>query len=138
MATEFALNILSPSKSLSAVKARALTIPGLLGYMTILPEHTAMVAELDVGEMLVTDSSTSERSAFFISGGFVEVMGDTVNVLADFVEIASDIDLPQAEDDRKKAIKGLEGKGEEVDLDRFSKLLKESDYKIKIAKSVAS
>ncbi len=137
MVTEFGLNILSPSKSLSTSKARALTIPGFLGYMTILPEHTAMVAELEIGEMVVTDSNSGERSFFFVSGGFVEVTGDTVNVLADYVEAAADINVSKAEEQRTEALQGLEGKAEKMDLDKYSKLLKEAEYRLKIAKSVA-
>ena len=137
MATEFGLQIVSPAKSLASTKSMSLTIPGSQGYMTILPDHTAMVSELGVGEMIVTDSQTKLKSSYFLSGGFVEVKGDDVIVMADIVEAASDINLAKAEDARKSALVELEGKGGQS-LELSSKALKEADYRIRIAKAIAS
>ena len=137
MATEFGLEIVSPVKSIAATKCLSLTIPGSQGYMTILPDHTAMVSELGVGHMVATDSTSKAKESYFLSGGFVEVKGDTVVVMADVVEVASEIDVAGAEADKKKALEALEGKGQ-VELDQSSKALKEAEYRIRVAKSVAS
>ncbi|SME91109.1 ATP synthase F1 subunit epsilon [Pseudobacteriovorax antillogorgiicola] len=138
MATEFGLSIVSPSKSIASEKSTAVTLPGSQGYMTILPDHSAMVAELGIGEMIVTNATTKEKESFFISGGFVEVRGDDVVVLADIVESQKEIQLEAAEEARKEALLALEGKKDQGDIDKSTKALKEAEYRIKVAKSVAS
>ena len=137
MATEFGLSIVSPSTTIEAVRATALTLPGSQGYMTILPDHTAMVAELGIGEIVVTDATTKEKESLFVSGGFVEVKGDDIVVLADFVEKASNIDIEKAQASREEALAALEGKKDRQSIESSAKLLKEADYRLKIAKGVA-
>lgn len=135
MASSFELNVLTAGRSLASTQATALTIPGSLGYMTILPDHTAFVSELAVGTMTVTDAATKEKKDYFLSGGFVEVVGSTVNVLADQVEKPEEIDRAAVEAEAKALREKLGGKQESAeDIDLLSHKLKEAEARLDLAK----
>ena len=135
MAQSFELNVLTAGKSFAKVQATALTIPGSLGYMTILPDHSAFVSELSVGEMVITEQSSQAKTHYFISGGFVEVVGQTVNVLADVVEAAADVDRAAAEQEKASALKQLAGTQSSADsIDTLTFKLREAEARLEVAK----
>lgn len=132
--TDMKLEILSPEKSLFRGNADAVNIPGKLGYMTILPGHAAMIAELDVGLMTVTASGQADLK-YFIAGGFVEVRGDSVRVLVDVIEKPSDINVERAKKSEQRAQERLSGKtsGEGVDYARASAALRRAQTRVEIS-----
>ena len=133
MTNEFGIKIISPSATHDSCRLKSVTVPGSQGYMTILPGHADMVAELGVGELLV-EASSSEKKPYFVSGGFVEVLGDEVIVLADIVEAPGAIDVAAAEGEKVRVLKQLSGKSAESP-ELLAKALKEAEYRIKIAKA---
>ena len=136
MTNSFELKILSPNRALPAVKAKAAVLPGTLGYMTILPDHAAMIAELGAGEMVVeTQGAASEH--YFITGGYVEVDHNRVNVLADVVENAKDINLAKAEDALRVAQATLTALTPETDVEEANRLLRAAEARVLVAKGVS-
>jgi F-type H+-transporting ATPase subunit epsilon len=70
------------------------TLPSVMGEMGILPGHVPIMAALGIGPLV---AGTPEGSkAFAISGGYVEVLEDRVNVLSETCEAAADIDVERA------------------------------------------
>lgn len=103
---EMKLEILSPEKILYKGSTTSVGLPGKLGYMTVLPGHALMIAELDPGILRFTKSQEPDQ-VYFVAGGFVEVRGDgSVRVLVDVVEKPGDIDAARA----KKALERAEGR----------------------------
>ena len=137
-ASSFELKVLSPSRQLMAIRATAITLPGTLGYMTILPDHAAMIAELDIGEVLVQSPEAGANERFFIAGGYVEVENNQVNVLADVIEKAQEIDVGRAEQALKRASERLTQLQPSLDLDRANKSLKRAETRVFIAQTMAS
>ena len=80
--TEIKVKILTPTKSILDTNAHSINAPGLLGYMGILPGHACIVAELGKGK-LATDQIIGGISIFEITGGYLEVVNDTVIVIVD-------------------------------------------------------
>ncbi len=136
MAAQFELKVLSPSRQVVSVQAQAVTLPGTEGYMTILPGHAAMIAELDIGEVLVQTSTQTER--LFVAGGYVEVDHGRVKVLADVVEKAKEIDVNRAVEARKRASGRLGTIDGTTDIDRASRSKKRADVRIMVAETMAS
>jgi F-type H+-transporting ATPase subunit epsilon len=132
MAANFDLKVLSPSRAVTSVKATAVTLPGVEGYMTILPDHAGMVAELDQGEVTITTTDAATER-FFVAGGYVEVEGNRVTLLADVIERASEIDTTRAGAARKRAAERLAHIGTETDLERANKALQRADHRMHIA-----
>jgi len=85
MADTFQIQIATPEKLVLDTQAQSAQIPGLDGYMGILPGHAALLSELGAGTLSVTAPGGKTRD-FQISGGYVEVRDDHVRVLADKAE----------------------------------------------------
>jgi F-type H+-transporting ATPase subunit epsilon len=134
MAANFDLKVLSPSRTVASVKASAVTLPGTLGYMTILPDHAGMVAELDQGEVTIhTSEAAVER--FFVSGGYVEVEANRVTLLADVIERVIEIDVTRAQSARKRAAERLAQLGPETDIDRANRALRRAEQRLQVSQS---
>ncbi len=136
MAANFDLKVLSPSRAVTTVKASAVTLPGSLGYMTILPDHAGMVAELDQGEVTITTAENAVER-FFVAGGYVEVEGNRVTLLADVIERAGEIDVARAQTARKRAAERLAHIGPETDLERANRALRRADHRIQMSQSTS-
>jgi F-type H+-transporting ATPase subunit epsilon len=134
MAANFDLKVLSPSRSVASVKATAVTLPGSMGYMTILPDHAGMVAELDQGEVTITTTEAAVER-FFVAGGYVEVEGNRVTLLADVIERAMEIDVARAETARKRATERLSHIGPETDLERANRALRRAEHRIQMSQA---
>ena len=91
-----------------------IVLPGVLGEMGILPGHKPMIMGLGIGPMIIRSARGEER--FALSGGFVEVLGESVRVLSETCERAADVDAERARAKLESAEKALEtmhpGEGE--------------------------
>lgn len=105
--------------------------PGIEGQLGILPGHAPLMTMLQPGELLARKSG--EEVAMFVSGGFLEVMGDRVTVLADVAERADEIDVERAEAARCRAEDRIKACSTEVDLTRAEAALRRSLVRLKIA-----
>ncbi len=132
MHNTFELKVLSPGKALPAIKAKSAVLPGTCGYMTILPDHADMIAELDAGEIVIDAQGTSEH--YFISGGYVEVDHNRVSVLADTVEAAKDINVAKAEEALKVAQAVLSNLTPETDVEAANRELKAAQARVQVAR----
>jgi F-type H+-transporting ATPase subunit epsilon len=95
---QFQIKVLSPERILYRGVVGSLGLPGKLGYMTLLPGHAAMVAQLDAGVLVFESEGRVER--MFVTGGFVDVADNTATVLAEIVEKPVEISVERA----KKAL----------------------------------
>ena len=85
------LTVVTPERSVvERVACDAVSLPGELGELGILPGHTPLVALLGVGRVAWTDGG--KKTAVAVRGGFVEVAGDAVRVLADLAAEKDAID----------------------------------------------
>ena len=119
MAATFYVDIVSPSGSVFKGKAVRLRAPGIQGSFEVLHNHAPMIAAIELGPMYVT-LANGDRVAFATTGGFLEVLNNTVTVLAEDAEPASDIDLSLAELAEQAALEQLKAGGsvDEVTLAR--------------------
>jgi F-type H+-transporting ATPase subunit epsilon len=129
------VEVLSPARRLVKVKAKSIMVPGSLGYMTILPGHTEMISEMNTGTLTVRADDDKEMH-YFVSGGYVDISGTTVNVLADVIEGAKEIDLERAQKAKKRAQERLSGKNEETDFVRALKALKRAELRIALLEMI--
>lgn len=84
------LEIVTPEGKAFSDDVSGVVLPGVLGEMGILPNHSALVSTLNAGELRYTkDSKTFELA---IGSGFAEITGDHVNVLTDMAVRDSEID----------------------------------------------
>jgi F-type H+-transporting ATPase subunit epsilon len=132
MHNTFELRVLSPGKSLPVVKAKSAVLPGTCGYMTILPDHADMIAELEAGEVVIDAQGTPMH--YFISGGYVEVDHNRVSVLADLVEAAKDISPAKAEEALRYAQGVLGDLKPDTDVEIANRELKAAEARLQVAR----
>ncbi len=76
------LEILTPEKKFFSAEVYGVQLPGIGGKFEVLDKHAPIVSALGKGVLKVLKDKTSTQS-FTISGGFVEVIDNTVTVLAE-------------------------------------------------------
>jgi len=110
----------------------AVVAPGIEGQLGILPQHAPLMTMLQPGELMVR--SDGEEELIFISGGFLEVRGDKVIVLADTAERAEEIDVNRAEAAKNRAEERLtERILADADLERARAAMLRSLVRLKVA-----
>tara|TARA_Y100000588_G_scaffold393252_1_gene508454 strand:- start:837 stop:1073 length:237 start_codon:yes stop_codon:yes gene_type:complete len=75
------VDIISSERQLFSDEVDLIMVPGVEGYLGILPHHAALVTEIKSGA--ITVRKDGQDTLFEVSGGFVEVIGNSVTVLAD-------------------------------------------------------
>lgn len=80
MADMLQFELVSPERRLAAMQAASVTIPGQMGELTAMPGHAPFLTTLRPGFVSVTGAETGR---FFVTGGFAEISGDAVAVLAE-------------------------------------------------------
>ncbi len=108
----------------------SVTLPGVLGEMTILPQHAPIMTELRHGPVLFRRAV--EEVDLALSGGFMEVRDDTVIVLADAAERSDEIDLSRAEEARRKAQEELTDRQGTVDIARAMAALERAQARLRV------
>lgn len=90
------LNVVTPERSiLKETPVESLVLPGGMGQLNILPGHTNFITTLSHGAFGYRVNG--EWSVAFLSGGFTQVYGGEVTVLAETVEMAHELDVARAE-----------------------------------------
>lgn len=75
------VEIITPDKELFKGEATSVVVPGISGSMGFLKDHAPLITVLKAGEVKLK-TAEGEKS-FKVNGGVVEVMNDTVLVLAE-------------------------------------------------------
>lgn len=108
MADTIQLEIVTPERLVVKDTVDDVLIPGVTGYLGILPRHAPLITEIGVGEIAYHSSGTVKRLS--VAWGFAEVLPEKVTILAETAEKAEEIDvsraeaaLRRAEDDLRKA-----------------------------------
>jgi F-type H+-transporting ATPase subunit epsilon len=114
-------------------EVQRLIVPTIDGQITVLPGHAALMASLDVGEMIaVTDG---RQEPMVVHGGFIQVLRDEVTVLADAAEHVDEIDEARAEAARDRAVERIEGRvtlEEALDIARARSSLIRAQVRIRV------
>jgi len=71
----------SPERLLASVAAREVLIPGAEGDMTALPDHAPLITTLRPG--IVRVSGADGDKEYVVTGGFAEINGESISVLAE-------------------------------------------------------
>ena len=110
------LEIVTPENRIYSGSVASVKVPGTEGSFGVLPRHVPMLAGVGVGAIAFRDPTGGDHYAS-TSGGFVEVDGQSVTVLAETAELAEDIDVERALAARRRAEERLKHANEE-DVDR--------------------
>ena len=110
------LQFVTPEKAIVHDEVDEVQLPLADGYAGILPGHAPMLAAVRTGQMWYRKGGQTHYG--FVSGGFVEVTGDRVSVLARIAERGEDIDLERAEAAKRRAEERIAKPVMEIDTER--------------------
>jgi F-type H+-transporting ATPase subunit epsilon len=79
--TEMHVSVVSPEQALFDGDATAVVAPAFDGEVGILPRHAPFLTLLGAGELVIRSARGSRR--FRVDGGFLQVVGDRVRVVAE-------------------------------------------------------
>ena len=107
--------------------------PGIEGELGILPRHAPLVTMLQPGELRVRKGGN--EVAMVVTGGFMEVTGDRVLILADAAERSEEIDVARAEEARRRAQERLANRLQgEIDVAGTEAALRRSLVRLRVAR----
>ncbi len=108
-----------------------LVAPGIEGQLGILPHHAPLMTMLQPGEIMIRKGS--EEQSMFVSGGFLEVRGDKIVILADSAERAEEIDTDRAEAAKRRAQETIAQRPAKMEQAEAEAHLMRSMARIKVA-----
>jgi len=118
------LEIVTPEARVYADTADTVVIPTVEGEIGILPGHIPLLTQVADGELRVTKGG--ETKGLVVSGGFAQIDGDRVKVLAEFAITVAQIDEHAAERARERAQQALEGRAklDPAEIERLEGLVR--------------
>jgi len=131
MPESFQLEIVTPEKLVVKEAVEEAQIPGLDGYLGILPGHAPLITELGVG--VITYRAGGATKTLSVAWGFAEVLQDKVTILAETVERPDEIDVARAQQAKERAEQLLKSNDPELDYDRAQDDLRRAETRLKVA-----
>ncbi|UCF35380.1 MAG: ATP synthase F1 subunit epsilon [Acidobacteriota bacterium] len=127
------LEIVTPERQFFCGEVDAVTVPGIQGYLGILPGHAPLLSELKNGVITVEGDGAKQR--FFCGWGFVEVLSDRVSILAEVAEASGQIDAESARKDREKAEGLFRSRPEDTDYKQALNLWEQAVARLEVVES---
>ena len=99
------LEVVTPDRLVLSTEADVVVCPGVEGQFAVLPGHIPFLSALDIGEMYYRLGGKTEHLC--VSGGFAEVTGTKVTIVAEAAERSCDIDIERVRRAQERAQKRL-------------------------------
>jgi len=116
MAKQLLLEIVTPDRKVLSQEVEYVGAPGVQGEFGVLPNHIPFLSSLGVGSLYY--KSAGKTFYVFVAGGFCEVQGEKVTVLAEVAEKAEEIDMERARKARERAEQRLTQQQEQIQFAR--------------------
>ena len=126
------LEIITAERQVYSDEVEVLVAPGLDGELGILPHHAPLMTGLQPGEIMVRKEG--EETYLAVSGGFLEVMGNQVTVLADACERSEEINEERAAAAMKLAQERLDSRSTDLDLQRAVASVRRAETRLRVAR----
>lgn len=98
--------VVTPAETAVETEASSITLPLFDGNKGVMSDHAPMIGRLGNGELSLL--GTEGPSRFYIEGGFVQVLDNTVSILTNRVIEVSDLDAESLQQELKDALACLE------------------------------
>jgi F-type H+-transporting ATPase subunit epsilon len=126
------LEVVTPDRLVMSTEADVVVCPGVEGQFGVLVGHIPFLSALEIGEMYYRKGGQTEYLA--VSGGFAEVTGEKVTIVAEAAEKGREIDVERAKRARERAERRIAaGKTADIDWARAEAALRRSLVRAKVA-----
>ena len=106
--------------------------PGVDGELGVLPNHASLLTVLKAGELRIMKGT--DETDVLVTGGFLEVFGNKVTVLADAAERSEEIDVARAEEAVARAQEQVANRTSDIDLERALASIRRGEARIQVAR----
>jgi len=132
MANKILLEVVTPDRLLVSKEVDVVVATSVEGEFGVLFGHVPLLANLAVGELRFKDGNLTEYVA--VAGGFAEVTGTKITILAEAAELAREIDVDRAKRARDRAEQRLaKSQAEQIDYARAEAALRRSMIRARVA-----
>ena len=126
------LQIITAEREVFSGEVDALVAPGVAGQLGILPNHAPLMTVLQPGELLVR--AGGDESYLALSGGYLEVLGNLVIVLADAAEDVDEIDEARAQEALARAQERITSRESDIELEQAVASLRRAQVRVTVAR----
>ena len=126
------LQIITAEREVFSGEVDAVVAPGVAGQLGILPNHAPLMTVLQPGELLVR--SDGDESYLALSGGYLEVLGNQVIVLADAAEDVDEIDEARAQEALARAQERIASRESDIELEQAVASLRRAQVRVTVAR----
>ena len=118
----------------SSEEVRGLVVPGVDGEITVLPNHAPLLTSLKAGAIRSIKNSDEDDHYIAISGGFIEIIGNKVTILADTAEREEEINLERAEAALEQAQENMASAAGSNDLEKSLAAMRRSQARLQVVR----
>ncbi|MDP8239865.1 MAG: F0F1 ATP synthase subunit epsilon [Candidatus Hatepunaea meridiana] len=126
------VTIVTPAGTRDEYNVKHIRAPGSEGDFGVLPGHLPLMTSLRIGAIYL--DTVQGQQVWSTSGGYVEVLGNRVTILAETAEKADKIELERAEAARDRALGRISKKATDLDIARARLALNRAINRIKTVK----
>ncbi len=106
--------------------------PGIDGQLGVLPHHAPLMTMLQPGEILIRKDGADTFMA--VTGGFMEVIGNKVTILADACEQSQEIDEARAQEAIRRAQERLASQATDLQMERATAALRRAQVRLNVVR----
>ena len=126
------LEITTAERLVYAEEIQVLVAPGIDGELGILPHHAPLMTALQPGEIMIRKDGQETYMA--VTGGFLEVMGNKVTILADACERSDEIDEERARVAMQEAQERLASRTADLDLEAATTAVRRAETRLNVVR----
>lgn len=134
--TKLNFELVSPSRLLVSEEAEMVVVPGAEGDFGVLPQHAPLISTVRPGLIDIYEGGKI-KAQIFVAGGFAEVTGERLIVLAEEAIPRAEIERQAAEQRLKDAEDDLKDAQTEADKRRAEKARDVAQLLVEIASKSA-
>ncbi len=117
-------------------KAHSVIIPTIDGQISVFPSHEPLITVAKAGVVVVQfdkNDADDKREYYAISGGIIEITGESVKILVDEADHGEDIMESETQAALERAIAMRDSAGDAVELDKAHSLIDRHMVRLKVA-----
>jgi F-type H+-transporting ATPase subunit epsilon len=126
------LEIITAEQQLYSDEVEMVVAPGADGQLGILPHHAPLMTILQPGELLIRKDGTD--TYLVVTGGFMEVIGNKVTILADAAERSEEIDEARAVTAMERAREQLASQPSDLQLERAVTAFRRAQVRVNVVR----
>ena len=126
------LEIITAEQQLYGDEVEMVVAPGADGQLGILPRHAPLMTMLQPGELLIRKDGAD--TYMIVTGGFMEVIGNKVTILADAAERSEEIDEARAVEAMERARERMASHPSDLQLERAVTAFRRAQVRLNVVR----